>query len=57
MPDEGFRVLIVVFDKIFDGSFELFGLAADAAPKLSPCEQGKPAFHQVSAMRGRRRQR
>jgi hypothetical protein len=30
MPDEGFRVTVVVLDKAADGLFEFFGGAVDA---------------------------
>jgi hypothetical protein len=47
MPDEGFRVAVVVLDRGADGLFEFFGGAMDAAAHLFFRQDGEPSFDKV----------
>ncbi len=47
MPEEGFRVAVVVLDEVVDGGFDFLGGAVDAAAELAFGEQREPALDQI----------
>jgi hypothetical protein len=52
VPDEGFWVVVVLFDEAVYGRFQFFGCAMDAAPQPGFYEQSEPAFHQIQPTGG-----
>jgi len=46
-PDKGFRVLVVMLDKVADGVLQLQRAAVDSAPNLFFGQRGEPALDQV----------